>query len=380
MSGLAGHRVTAIEPLTLRSRYTRSIGRNARLGAHGDGPEARGWLVRTDTGLVGWGMDERAPSEPSSLVGRPLEELIDPATGVVEPAALGLDVALHDLAARALELPLHVLLSGGGSAVAPTVPAVPAVPAAPAVPCYSGAIYFDDLDPDGAPRGLDAVLESCAADHAAGHRAFKLKLGRGNRWMEAEAGYARDLEVVRAVRAAHPSAHLLVDMNDGYSVERTLRFLEDTAELDLFWIEEPFAEERSGLTRLRARRRELGAGVLVADGEFDPDVEAVLDLAAAGLVDVLLMDVLSFGVTAWRALLPRVRELGVQASPHAWGHPLKTLYAAQLAAASDVVPVVEGVPGTTDGVDDSGYTLRDGAIRLPRAPGLGLELTSARPS
>lgn len=140
--------------------------------------------------------------------------------------------------------------------------------------------------------------------------------------MEAEAGYARDLEVLRSVRAAHPSARLFVDMNDGYSVDRTLRFLEDTAELDLFWIEEPVAEEQAGLTRFRDRRR----------------------------------------------------ELGLQASPHAWGHPLKTLYAAQLAAATDVVPVVEGAPGTIDGVDDAGYTLREGEILLPRSPGLALEL------
>ena len=365
MSALAGHRVSAVEPLTLRSRYPRTIGRNARLGAHGDGPSARGWRVTTDSGHVGWGMDEGPAADPSSLVGRPLEELVDPDVGVVDPAALPLDVALHDLAARVQGVPLHRMLGGTGTAV---------------VPCYSGAIYFDDLDPDGAPRGVDGVLAACAADHAAGCRAFKLKLGRGNRWMETEAGYARDLEVVRAVRAAHPTARLLVDMNDGYTPERTLRFLEDTADLDLYWIEEPFAEEHDGLTRLRDRRRELGAGVFVADGEFVPDVDQVLALAAEGLVDVLLMDVLSFGLTAWRRLAAPVRELGVQASPHAWGHPLKTLYAAQLAAGLGAVPVVEAVPGSTDGVDASAYALRDGAIVLPDAPGLGLELTSARPS
>lgn len=356
MTSLAGHRIARIDPLTIRSRYPRTIGRNARLGAHGDGPTTRAWRVETDAGAVGWGLDEGPEADPSPLVGRPLEELIAPESGILDHAARPLDVALHDLAAQVLGVPLHRMLGG--------------TDLAPVIPCYSGAIYFDDLDPEEAPRGIDGVLAACAADHAAGYRAFKLKLGRGNRWMETEAGFARDLEVVRAVRSAYPDARLLVDMNDGYDPERTVRFLAETAELDLFWIEEPFAEHAAGLELVRR----TGTSVLLADGEFDPDVPAVLELAAAGLLDVLLMDVLSFGLTAWRELMPTVRELGVQTSPHAWGHPLKTLYAAQLAAGLGSVPVVEAVPGTTDGVDASAYRLEGGAIHLPDAPGLGIAL------
>jgi L-alanine-DL-glutamate epimerase-like enolase superfamily enzyme len=281
---------------------------------------------------------------------------------VVDPEALPLDVALHDLAARILGVPVHQMLGGRGT---------------PAVPCYSGAIYFDDLDlgPDGAPRGIDGVLASCAEDVEAGYRGLKLKIGRGNRWMPTEEGFRRDIDVVRAVRAAHPEVRLLVDMNDGYDPARTVRFLEETADCALYWIEEPFAEERAGLQELRAHRERTGSSVLVADGEFDPDVPAVLELAAEGLIDVLLMDVLSFGLTPWRVLMPQVEELGVQASPHAWGHPLKSVYAAQLAAGLGAVPVIEGVPGTTEGVDASACRLEDGLLHLPPVPGMGLELT-----
>jgi L-alanine-DL-glutamate epimerase-like enolase superfamily enzyme len=251
---------------------------------------------------------------------------------------------------------------------------------APAVPCYSGAIYFDDLDPGSAPRGIDGVLAACAEDVGAGHRGLKLKIGRGNRWMPPEEGFRRDVEVVRAVREAHPDLRVLVDMNDGYDPARTMRFLEETADCDLFWIEEPFAEHAAGLRELRAHRERVGSEVLVADGEFEPDVTEVLDLAADGLLDVLLMDVLAFGLTAWRALMPTVRELGVHASPHAWGHPVKTLYTAQLAAGLGGVPVVEAVPGTTEGVDASAYRLEDGLLHLPQAPGMGLELTATAPA
>lgn len=354
---LSGHRLVEVTSQPLRSRYPRTIGRNARLGAHGDGPTALAVSVRTDAGARGWGMYEGPEPALQACVGRPLEEIFAPGIGVLDRAALPLDIALHDLAGHLLGQPVHQVLGGDGPAE---------------VPCYSGAIYFDDLDPDDAPRGIEGVLAACEADHRAGYRGLKLKIGRGSRWMAPEVGFARDLEVVRAVRAAHPDLRLLVDMNDGYTPERTVRFLEESTDCDLFWIEEPFAEQADGLRRVREHLVSAGSGVLVADGEFDPDVDAVLELAAEGLLDVLLMDVLSFGFTAWRQLMPRVRELGVLASPHAWGHPLKTLYAAQLAAGLGGVPVVEGVPGTTDGVDTSAYGLEDGRLVLPDAPGFGL--------
>ncbi|WP_193105729.1 mandelate racemase/muconate lactonizing enzyme family protein [Brachybacterium sp. FME24] len=360
MNALSGQRITEVRATPIRSRYPRTIGRNARLGAHGDGPSARALTVRTDAGHEGWGMYEGPDRELDGVVGRPLEEVFDPAVGVIDPLALPLDVALHDLAAKILEVPVHQMLGGHGDAP---------------VACYSGAIYFDDLDPDAAPRGIDGVLASCAADWATGYRAFKLKIGRGSMWMPSEVGFARDLEVIRAVREAYPEARVLVDMNDGYDPERTVRFLEEIRDCDLYWIEEPFAEHADGLRLVREHLDRTGSQVLVADGEFDPDVEKVLDLAREGLLDVLLMDVLSFGLTAWRRVMPTVREIGVVASPHAWGHPVKTLYAAQLAAGLGSVPVVEAVPGTTDGVDATAYSLSEGRIILPDAPGFGLELT-----
>lgn len=358
-TALAGHRIIAVESTRVRSRYPRTIGRNARLGAHGDGPDVLAITVRTDAGASGWGLYEGPEPDLTTCIGRPLEELFDPAAGVIAPDALPLDIALHDLAGRLLGLPVHTMLGGHG--VSP-------------VDCYSGAIYFDDLDPEESPRGIDGVLASCAADWDAGYRAFKLKIGRGNLWMPRDDGFARDLEVIRSVRAAYPDARLMVDMNDGYSPEQTVRFLDAIQDCELYWIEEPFAEHPEGLRAVREHLIRTGSKVLVADGEFDPDVDRVLDLARAGLLDVLLMDVLSFGFTAWRRIMPRVREIDVLASPHAWGHPLKTLYAAQLAAGLGNVPVVEAVPGFTEGVDATGYSLRDGALTLPSDPGFGLHL------
>lgn len=361
-AGLEGERLAAVEPNTIGVRYPRTIGRNARLGSHGSGFATTAVTLRTDSGHSGWGLVEGRAGDLRQWVGRPVEELFDPEVGVLDQAAAPLDFALHDLAARILEVPAYELLGGRGER---------------SVSCYSGAIYFDDLDPEDSPRGVAAVLESCAADWAAGFRAFKLKIGRGYRWMDRDTGFARDIEVTRAVREAYPSARILVDVNNGYTPAQTVDYLRTVSDCSLFWIEEPFHEEATGLGLVREYLLESGSNVLVADGEFEPDEQQILELARKGLVDVLLMDVMSYGLTAWRRVMPVLAEIGVAASPHAWGQPIKTAYAAQLAAGLGNVLTVEGVPGSTDGVDAEAFTVREGAITVPDVAGFGLCLTGA---
>ncbi|MEV6285660.1 enolase C-terminal domain-like protein [Kribbella sp. NPDC051770] len=342
------HFVSSVEVSTIRSRYPRTIGRNARLGSHGDGPVDDVVVLRTDTGKTGWGLQAGPVRD---VTGKSVGELIDPASGVRDESLRGLDFALHDLAGQILDLPVHALLGSSGSTT---------------VACYDGAIYFADLD---GPGGVGEVLAHCAADDAAGYRAFKLKIGRGNRWMSRAEGDARDIEVTRAVRAAYPEHRILVDANDGYDCDGFIEYLKAVADCELYWVEEPFLDDAADLARLKKHLN--GSGTLIAEGESNPDLEPLLEIAGRGDIDVLLMDVVSFGLTSWRQVMPRV---SCQASPHAWGLPLKTLYAAQLAAGLGNVPTVEGVPGETVGLDTSAYAWADGNLTVSDRPGFGLPL------
>lgn len=350
--------ITEVRIVELQAHYPRVIGRNARLGSHGAGPTAPAVVLSTDSGAVGWGLVEGSAGTEASIIGRSLSELIDPAHGVRDPDHRWLDIALHDLLGVVEDRPVWDLLGGAGELTTPV---------------YSGAIYFDDLDPQEAPRGLLAVLDNCHSDAALGYRDFKLKIGRGNRWMPRADGDARDVIVTKAVREAWPDARILVDANDGYNLDGFCRYLEAVADLGLYWVEEPFPDNARDLARLRTQLDEDSPATLIADGEANPDVHALLKIAADGALDVLLMDVLSYGFTPWRAVMPRV-PTGVRASPHAWGQPLKTLYAAQLAAGLGRIDVVEGVPGRTDGVDTSGYRFSDGYLTVPDRPGFGIPL------
>jgi len=348
--------IDSVELLDVDSRYPRVIGRNALLGQHGSGVTARCVVLRTADGSLGWGLTT-GRGEPASLLGRAVGDVFDLSIGVTAPDVLWADLALHDLAGALTRMPVHTMI---GSRVRRSVE------------LYDGSIYFDDLDAEDGMRGIDAVVANVQDGWEAGYRAFKLKVGRGFTWLPERMGFERDIEVVRAVRAAFPSARLLVDANNGFGVDRAIDLLERLGDVELFWFEEPFQEHRHGLERLRTWRRQHQSTTLIADGEYRPDVAEVLRFAEQGLLDVLLFDIVDHGLTRWRSLATSLAGSRLALSPHAWGMPLKTYYAAHLAAAVPEATIVEGVRGETVGVDTTGYRLVDGALELPDAPGFGM--------
>jgi len=140
------------------------------------------------------------------------------------------------------------------------------------VACYDTSLYFDELLPDaesaGDARGAEVVAAEAAAGYAAGHRAFKVKVGRGARWMDPAAGLDRDVAVMTAVREAiGPDCALLADANNGFTLNGAQEFPERTAGLGLGWLEEPFHEDEVLLEALRAWIDHAGLRVELADGE-----------------------------------------------------------------------------------------------------------------
>lgn len=368
------HRIVEVRTLSVRCRYPRRISRNSKLLNHGEGPTTQVRLLRTDRGASGWGISWTKPEDTPDFVGRTVGSLFDPDRGVTAPEALPLDFPLHDLSGVILNQPVHRMLGGKGPRD---------------VPCYDGAIYMDDVEPEEAPRGLGVVLDNCRHDYGLGYRAFKLKIGRGFKWMPPEEGLQRDIDLTRAVRELYPDCDILVDANDGYTCDGLLRYMDGVADCGLFWIEEPFQENREDLRRLREFLTRRSPRTLVVDGEarigqgqpggpyggFAPEhIDLLLGLAREKLLDALIMDIASVGFTNWRRLMPAVVATGVKAAPHTWGEPLKTLYTAQLAAGLGNVVTVEGIPARPLDHDWGVYELREGLLRMPDAPGFGVKL------
>ncbi|MFP4056574.1 MAG: enolase C-terminal domain-like protein [Candidatus Brocadiia bacterium] len=370
---LAEHRIAEIHERRLHDRFPRRVGRNATRGHAGRGGGYQVRTLVTDKGVRGWGMSWVPRPRVEKLIGARVGDIYDLERGTADEAFV-IDLPLHDLVGHILGKPVYALLGARGPA---------------RVPIYSGAIYFEDLDPQDAPRGVPAVLEACQQDYRLGYRAFKLKMGRGRKWMPREEGQRRDIEVTRAVRERFPDCEVLVDANDGYRCEDFLAYVSAVADCRLFWIEEPFREARDDYRRLRDHMARVGCKALIADGEARTEraekpwrygdysrrhVETLFALAREKLVDVLLLDLGIVGYTRWRRVMPELAKAGVLASPHTWMWTPRPYYAAHLAAGAGNVCIVEGIPGEARGIDYSAYTFEDGKLVMPRAPGFGLGL------
>ena len=364
-SPLSGHHIDRIEFRTVSVPWPRQVGRNSRGGIHGNGPtKLRVCVLHTDQGATGWGQTQGKTGKPDQLLelvkDKTIAELIDPATGIRSEEYHAIDIPLHDLTGVILDQPVWAM----AGSKQPHLTRV-----------YSGMIYFDDLDPARHPAGIDKVLENCRWDYDYGYRQFKVKIGRGNKWMPAKAGLQRDIDVVGAIHKAFPDVDILVDGNNGFTVETMIDFLEGIADVPLFWIEEPFHETAADWTRLRNYLVANGRKeTLRADGEAKPDFPVLEELQQDHTLNVRLEDICGHGFTKWRHQMPRLTKQGIGASPHTWGTALKTVYTAHFVGTYGNAPTIEGVTTQGGDVDFGENRIVDAQFHPSNQPGFGLSL------
>ena len=361
---LQEHKIEKVQFYRCRARYPRLHGKNAIRGYHGFGGDIDMAKLTTSDGAAGWGQlstDIREAKEAARLLtGRPLTELFRSETGILDERLQAFDIPLHDLAGKILNIPVCRMIDPACALSAPV---------------YDGAIYMNDIIPEDAPFGPDRVIQESIDDVRLGHTILKVKIGRSHQWMEHDAGLARDIEIIRGIHEALPGTAIMVDANDGYTLEDCFAFLEGIGDTELFWFEEPFREEEEKNRALKTWLQKERPMTLLADGESMTDIPLLRDLAQKKLLDVWQPDVCGYGFTKWRTLMKEIRENGWLASPHAWVTVTKTHYCAHLAAAyPHHIPCVEAVPGTIEGVAFNGYQLENGVMQIPDRPGFGMDL------
>lgn len=210
--------------------------------------------------------------------------------GLAGYALSAVDVALWDLKARLLDLPLADLLGRARSAV----------------PIYgSGGFttYSDDR--------LGQQLRGWTVDDDI--RRVKIKIGedRGRR-------LDRDRERIRFARGViGPDVDLYVDANGAYSAKQAIRLMRDVADAQVTWFEEPVSSD--DLAGLRRVRRHADADVTA--GEYGGDLTYFRRMCAADAVDCLQADATRCGgYTEWLrvAAVAAAHHLDVSAhcAPH----------------------------------------------------------------
>jgi L-alanine-DL-glutamate epimerase-like enolase superfamily enzyme len=243
---------------------------------------------------------------------------------------------------------------------------------------YDGTLYFSDVWFSG--RGVRAVVEECEEAWKKGYKGVKLKLGRGWKWMEKEAGLLRDIEVCLTVRKAiGPELKLQVDANNGYQndPERAWRLMEGKAPANLYWMEEIFPEDPDRYRDLRARMKRAGIRTLIADGESVDDESAFVPYLSQGgrLIDVLQMDIRRAGFVDNTSAARLGEAAGAVTVPHNWGSQVGGLMGLHIAKAVRAITAAEDDRSTCDVIQVDGYEFRDGYYTVPaEKPGLSIHV------
>lgn len=273
--------------------------------AHTDGVTGIGWtygsaacagVVHDELAPVVLGRDAVAVPAAHEAMTRAIRN--SGRAGVAGYALSAVDIALWDLAAGLLGLPLHVLLGT----------------ARESVPVY-GSGGFTTYDDD----RLAAQLRDWTREL----RIPRVKIKIGESW---GTRVARDLDrLERAREVVGPDVELYADANGAYGTGQAARVGRAAAELGLVWFEEPVtSDDLDGLARLRTT-----LDCDVAAGEYGHDPGYFTRMAGAGAVDCLQADVTRCGgITDW------LRVAAVAAGHHLdlSGHCAPHLHVAAAAA------------------------------------------------
>jgi len=266
--------------------------------------------------------------------------------GIAAMAISAVDIALWDLKARLLALPVAGLLGR----------------AREEVPVY-GSGGFTSYDSRRTREQLSGWVQQDGIPRV------KIKIGEA--WGGDE---RRDLERVALARdVIGPDAELYVDANGGYTVGQAVRVAQQMAGYEVTWFEEPVSsQDVAGLAAVRSQ-------VLpdVAAGEYSWSLADSARLLAAGAVDCLQLDVTRCGgISEFLRGAALAAALGMQVSAHC----APNLHAHVGAAAPNLrhVEYFHDHQRIERLLFDGTLDPQGGALSPdPGRPGLGLELRTA---
>jgi L-alanine-DL-glutamate epimerase-like enolase superfamily enzyme len=263
--------------------------------------------------------------------------------GSVMRAISAIDIALWDLRAKELGIPLSQLL---GTYKKDNLPAY-----------ASGGVYYEGQTADDLAKELRGYVDM-------GFKAVKMKVGH----------LKPDEDVIRvkaAREAIGESVHLLLDANnawpDAASAIRAIRPLED---YNPGWIEEPvMPDDIEASAAVKAATR-----IPVATGEIEATRWGFRQLIHHNAASILQPDAaVCGGITEWRKIAALAAAHTLPVAPH-WFPEIHM----HLVAATPNAIWVECVPHTK--VASFALILKEpvetqnGAVVLPKGPGIGIEL------
>jgi D-galactarolactone cycloisomerase len=280
--------------------------------------------------------------------------------GAMVAALSGIDIALWDLKGRALGVPVSTLLGGRHTDV---------------LEAYASGCYFRERDDPAADTAREA--EGYASE---GFRWIKMKVGQ---LPEEDAARVR-----AARRAVGADVRLMIDANHAFSAHHAIRLAREVAECRPYWFEEPVApEDYAGYEEVRRALSPLGIAIAGGEGEYTRF--GFRELCGRRCVDIAQPDLgAAGGFTDGLFIAGLANAHGVEVLPHCWGSAVALAAGMHYLAlpncpgADRMLPRLIEFDRMENPLRDElvpGFPERDGSrLRVPTAPGLGIEIDESR--
>jgi D-galactarolactone cycloisomerase len=274
--------------------------------------------------------------------------------GAMTHAISAINIALWDLAGKALGQPVSILLGGSHHTT---------------VPAYGSALFLP----------LETLTERIQHMNGLGFRAIKLGWEPFGRQAMAE-----DEGLIRmARRSAAEGTTLLVDAG-GSSPFWKLRFKDALerarmlANYDVYWFEEPLApDDIEGYVRLR----ELSP-IKISHGEVLTRRQSFIPYFHRGAMDIVQPDVSKVGgLSEIRRIAWMAEEHGIDLVPHGWNTAVGVAADIHLVSTLSNRSFVEFNVGNqlVEQICDPAFHLNsDGTLTVPTTPGLGISIDRDR--
>ncbi len=273
------------------------------------------------------------------------------------PAARAvLDIALHDAMGKALGVPVHKLIGGCSQSV---------------IPLEWSVSLADDVEV--------MITEGRRAVDEFGIKVLCIKAaGKG--------GWKQDVKNFEAMRRAFGEDIVIgIDPNTGWSVPDTIAAMRALRPFDVGYVEQPIS--RRDLDALADIRREAAGVPMMADESLFT-IEDAMDLVRHRAVDVFCIKLYKVGgLTPARKIAAIAKSANILLNcgglatvsnfeAAAAAHFCATIPARQTFGAAEFVFGL-GPLGRDPLVVDTPLVIKDGAVRVPDGPGLGLVLDEA---
>ena len=265
--------------------------------------------------------------------------------GMVMEAIAGIDIAVWDVKARALGIPVYQALGAVRSSVRG----------------YASGGWAPGNEAEAELGGYAAKGFTAAKMRVVGRDGFSIE------------------KCVRRVEAARrgigPAVELMVDAHGSLEVPVAIRLARALEPFDIAWFEEPVSpENHRGQAEVRR-----ATTIPIASGEREFSRYGFQSLLDHGAIDIAQPDVArAGGFTEIRRIAALTSARDIRLAPHAWGSGIlfaASIHTAMAAANCHILEVSQGYMPMMYELFDEPFDIRpDGTVHAPDRPGLGFTL------